>query len=142
MKPDPIAFWRNPQDEAPETDLRDNLQMRVFVLGATGALGSHLMPQLVSQGYQVSGTTRSAVRARRLNETGTNGIVVDALDREALIAAVRSTAPDVLIHQLTAIPPAMPGAWRGRMPSDMEPPEPIRGPDTATSGLAHRLCVH
>jgi nucleoside-diphosphate-sugar epimerase len=107
MKPEPIAFWRNPQDEAPEAGVRDNLQMRVLVLGATGALGSHLMPQLVSQGYQVSGTTRSPERARRLNETGVNGIVVDALDREALIAAVRSTAPDVLIHQLTAIPPRL-----------------------------------
>jgi 2-alkyl-3-oxoalkanoate reductase len=78
--------------------------MRVFLLGATGALGTHLLPQLIGQGHIVTGTTRSPAKANKLTEQGAQAAVVDALDREALIAAVERAQPEVLIHQLTAIP--------------------------------------
>jgi nucleoside-diphosphate-sugar epimerase len=81
--------------------------MRVLLLGATGALGSHLVPQLIKQGHTVSGTTRSLAKASRLSGTGAKAVVVDALDREALISAVRRDKPDALVRQLTAIPPRL-----------------------------------
>lgn len=81
--------------------------MRVFLLGATGALGTHLVPQLIREGHTVFGATRSQGNTKALNEMGAQGVVVDALDRNALIAAVQSVQPEVLIHQMTAIPPRL-----------------------------------
>ena len=78
--------------------------MRVFLLGATGALGTQLVPQLISQRHTVTGTTRSPAKANKLTEQGAQAAVLDALDREALIEAVQRAQPEVLIHQLTAIP--------------------------------------
>ena len=78
--------------------------MRVFVAGATGAIGSRLVAALVRCGHEVTGTTRSAVRARGLEAAGAKPAVVDALDREAVKGAVAEAEPDVVVHQLTAIP--------------------------------------
>jgi nucleoside-diphosphate-sugar epimerase len=78
--------------------------MRVFLLGATGALGAHLVPQLIGRDHAVTVATRSPANAKRLTEQGAQAAVVDALDREALIAAVRRAQPEILIDQLTAIP--------------------------------------
>ncbi len=77
--------------------------MRVFVAGGTGALGQHLLPQLVAAGHQVSALTRSPGKAAAVESTGAEAVVADALDREALIAAVREVHPEVVIHQLTAL---------------------------------------
>lgn len=78
--------------------------MRVFVAGATGAIGTPLAAALVRRGHEVTGTTRSAERARALAAAGVKPVVVDALDRDAVNRAVAESAPDAIVHQLTSIP--------------------------------------
>jgi nucleoside-diphosphate-sugar epimerase len=78
--------------------------MRVFVAGATGAIGSPLVSALVRRGHQVTGTTRSAERARQLAAMGATPAILDALDREAVKRAVADAEPDAVVHELTAIP--------------------------------------
>ena len=75
--------------------------MRVFVAGATGAIGSPLVAALVRRGHEVTGTTRSAKRARGLAAAGAASAVVDALDREAVKRAVSDAQPEVIVHELT-----------------------------------------
>jgi nucleoside-diphosphate-sugar epimerase len=77
--------------------------MRVFVAGATGALGRHLVPGLIAAGHEVTATTRTPGKAAQLRETGAEPVVLDGLDREAVIAAVRAAAPEVIVHQMTAL---------------------------------------
>src|SRR5581483_9903469 len=77
--------------------------MRVFVTGATGALGRFLVPGLVAAGYEVTATTRTPGKVSRLREAGAVPVVLDGLDREAVIAAVRAAAPEVIMHQMTAL---------------------------------------
>jgi nucleoside-diphosphate-sugar epimerase len=77
--------------------------MRVFVAGATGALGRHLVPALVAAGHEVTATTRSPGKVARLREAGAEPVVVDGLDREAVIAAVQAARPEVIMHQMTAL---------------------------------------
>jgi 2-alkyl-3-oxoalkanoate reductase len=79
--------------------------MRVFVAGATGAIGSPLVATLLRRGHEVTGTTRSVERAPPLEAAGATAKVVDALDRGAVKDAVAAVAPDVIVHELTAIPP-------------------------------------
>ena len=78
--------------------------MRVFVAGASGAIGRPLVPQLVAAGHQVTGTTRSEERAGAIRAAGARAAVCNALDAEALRAAVAEAAPEVVVHQLTALP--------------------------------------
>jgi nucleoside-diphosphate-sugar epimerase len=77
--------------------------MRVFVTGATGALGRHLVPGLVAAGHQVTATTRAPGKAASLREAGAEPAVLDGLDRKAVLAAVQAAAPEVIIHQMTAL---------------------------------------
>ena len=77
--------------------------MRVFVTGATGALGRHLVPGLVEAGHEVTATTRTPGKVAQLREAGAEPVVLDGLDREAVIAAVRTAAPEVVVHQMTAL---------------------------------------
>jgi nucleoside-diphosphate-sugar epimerase len=77
--------------------------MRVFVTGATGALGRHLVPGLVAAGHEVTATTRTPGKVARLRAVGAEPVVLDGLDREAVIAAVRAAAPEVIVHQMTAL---------------------------------------
>jgi nucleoside-diphosphate-sugar epimerase len=77
--------------------------MRVFVTGATGALGRHLVPGLVAAGHEVTAATRTPGKAGQLRAAGAEPVVVDGLDREAVIAAVRAAAPEVIVHQMTAL---------------------------------------
>lgn len=77
--------------------------MRVFLAGATGALGRHLVPALVAAGHDVTGTTRSASSVGGLKAAGAAAAVVDGLDRDATLSAVTAAQPDVVIHQLTAL---------------------------------------
>jgi 2-alkyl-3-oxoalkanoate reductase len=78
--------------------------MRVFVAGASGAIGRSLVPQLVGAGYEVTGTTRSEQRAEAIRAAGAQAAVCDALDPEALRAAVVEARPEVVVNQLTALP--------------------------------------
>lgn len=77
--------------------------MRVFVTGATGALGRHLVPGLVAAGHEVTATTRTPGKVAQLREAGAAPVVVDGLDREAVIAAVQAAGPEVIVHQMTAL---------------------------------------
>ncbi len=77
--------------------------MRIFLAGATGALGTQLSPRLVANGHDVTGTTRSAAKADALRAAGAEPVVLDALDRDAVIAAVAAARPDAILHQLTAL---------------------------------------
>ncbi len=75
--------------------------MNIFLAGATGALGKPLTRALVAAGHHVTGTTRS--RPDEVRELGAEPVVLDALDRDAVMAAVAAAQPDVVVHQLTAI---------------------------------------
>ena len=77
--------------------------MRIFIAGATGALGGHLIPRLVAGGHEVTGMTRSAAKADALRALGACPAVADALDAEGLAAAVAVAEPEVIVHQLTAL---------------------------------------
>jgi len=77
--------------------------MKIFVAGATGFVGSRLIPLLVDRGHQVVGTTRSAAKADRLTRVGAEPMIVDGLDRDGLTAAVIKAEPDVVVHQMTAL---------------------------------------
>ena len=78
--------------------------MRIFVAGATGALGKNLVPALVANGHSVVGLTRSPEKVEALRSMGAEPVVADALDRTAMVKAVAEARPEVVIHQLTAIP--------------------------------------
>ena len=75
--------------------------MRIFLTGATGAIGRCLLPRFTQAGHEVVGMTRSAARARALREQGAQAVVADALDRDAVLRAVVAASPDVVVHQAT-----------------------------------------
>jgi nucleoside-diphosphate-sugar epimerase len=77
--------------------------MRIFVAGASGAIGKQLVPRLVDRGHEVVGTTTSARKADALRAFGAQPVVVDVLDAEAVGRAVSEAAPDVVVHQATAL---------------------------------------
>jgi 2-alkyl-3-oxoalkanoate reductase len=78
--------------------------MKVFVAGATGALGQHLVPQLVANGHQVAGMTRTASKQDLVRNLGATPVVADALDPEAVGGAIAEAEPEVVVHELTALP--------------------------------------
>jgi nucleoside-diphosphate-sugar epimerase len=77
--------------------------MKVFVAGATGAIGKCLVPRLLERGHEVVGTTRSSENAQRLRASGVEGIVLDGLDRVGVMRAVAQARPDVIVDELTAL---------------------------------------
>jgi nucleoside-diphosphate-sugar epimerase len=77
--------------------------MRVFVAGASGAIGVRLVPQLIDRGHEVIGTSRSSDKAQRLRALGAEPIALDLLDREAVTKAVVASKPDAIVHQATAL---------------------------------------
>jgi nucleoside-diphosphate-sugar epimerase len=77
--------------------------VRVFVAGATGAIGKQLVPRLVAAGHEVHGMTRSESKQAMLDELGAVPVVADALDPDQVAQAVGEATPDVIVHELTAI---------------------------------------
>ena len=77
--------------------------MRVFVAGATGVVGQYLVPSLVAAGHEVTGTTRSTAKAAALQAAGATPVIVDGLDRRAVLDAVKAAQPEVIVHQMTAL---------------------------------------
>ena|SRR5689334_8275767 len=77
--------------------------MKVFVAGATGAIGKQLVPRLVAVGHEVHGMTRSESKKAMLADMGAVPVVADALDAEQVAEAVGTVKPDVIVHELTAI---------------------------------------
>jgi 2-alkyl-3-oxoalkanoate reductase len=74
------------------------------VAGASGAIGRPLVPMLVAAGHEVTGTTRDERRAEAIRAAGATPTVVDALDAEAVQAAVEAAAPEAVVHELTSLP--------------------------------------
>jgi nucleoside-diphosphate-sugar epimerase len=77
--------------------------MKIFVAGATGALGKQLVPQLVAAGHEVVGMTRSESKQALVRSLGARPVVADALDADAVGRAVAGAEPEVIVHQLTAL---------------------------------------
>jgi nucleoside-diphosphate-sugar epimerase len=75
--------------------------MRVFVAGASGAIGTRLVPQLIDRGHEVIGTFRSPAHAERVRALGAEPIALDLLDARAVRQAVLQTRPEAIIHQAT-----------------------------------------
>jgi nucleoside-diphosphate-sugar epimerase len=78
--------------------------MRVFLAGASGAIGRRLVPLLLRAGHTVTGTTRSAAIGKELERAGVTPAVLDVFDARAVADAMRAARPEVVIHQLTDLP--------------------------------------
>ncbi|GIH13577.1 NAD-dependent epimerase/dehydratase family protein [Rugosimonospora africana] len=77
--------------------------MKVLLAGASGAIGAPLTRMLIEAGHEVLGLSRSEASGRRLRELGATPLLADAMDREALLRAVRGQSADAVIHELTAL---------------------------------------
>ena len=77
--------------------------MRVLLVGASGAIGRRLIPQLAERGHQVTGTSRSAAKAGQLRSLGAEPAVLDVLDAGAVRAVVAKARPDAIVYQATAL---------------------------------------
>jgi nucleoside-diphosphate-sugar epimerase len=82
----------------------EEVVMKVFVAGATGVIGRRVVPMLVERGHEVVGTTRTPSKVDRLAQLGAEPALLDALDEQAVKNAIAQAEPDVVVHQLTAIP--------------------------------------
>jgi nucleoside-diphosphate-sugar epimerase len=76
---------------------------KIFIAGASGAVGKQLVPLLVRRGHQVTATATSVEKADRLRALGALPVVLDGLDRSAVREAALSSKPDVVVHQMTAL---------------------------------------
>lgn len=81
--------------------------MRVFVAGASGAIGRPLVRQLLAAGHEVTGMTRREENAAAIRAAGAKAVVCDVFDAAALEGVVRAAAPEVVIHELTSLPPRL-----------------------------------
>src|ERR671918_1031419 len=81
----------------------EELTLKVFVAGATGAIGKQLVPRLVEAGHEVHGMTRSESKQAMLRELGAVPVVAEAPDPDQVAEAVGKARPDVIVHQLTAL---------------------------------------
>jgi nucleoside-diphosphate-sugar epimerase len=88
-------------------DVARGAMMRIFLAGATGAIGKCLVPLLLNAGHTVIGTTRSNAKGAELRVTGVEPVVVDVYDAPALSRAVSAARSDVIVHQLTDLPPGL-----------------------------------
>jgi nucleoside-diphosphate-sugar epimerase len=77
--------------------------MKVLVAGATGAMGRQLVPRLAAAGHEVVGITRTEAKLGLIGELGGTGVVADVLDPDAVARVVAEAAPEVMVHQLTAL---------------------------------------
>jgi nucleoside-diphosphate-sugar epimerase len=77
--------------------------MKVFVAGATGAVGRRLVPLLVTSGHDVTAMTRTPAKAKDLRDLGAEPVVVDGLDEAAVMRAVTRSRPDAVIHEMTGL---------------------------------------
>jgi nucleoside-diphosphate-sugar epimerase len=78
--------------------------VRIFLAGATGVIGTRLIPLLVEDGHVVAGMTRSAGRASLVRDLGAEPVICDVYDLAALTTAMTGFRPDVVLHQLTDLP--------------------------------------
>ena len=81
--------------------------MKVFVAGASGAIGRPLVRQLLAAGHEVTGMTRREENAAAIGAAGAKAVVCDVFDAVALESAVVEATPEVVIHELTSLPPRL-----------------------------------
>lgn len=81
--------------------------MKVFLAGASGVIGRRLTPMLVGAGHEVTAMTRSEAKTGALREAGAEPVVCDVFDAEALRSVVAAAAPNVVVHELTDLPPSL-----------------------------------
>ena len=81
--------------------------MKIFLAGATGVIGRRLLPLLLNARHQVVGTTRSMTKADGLRAAGVEPVVVDVFDAQTLAMVVLEAHPDIIVHQLTDLPPGL-----------------------------------
>ena len=86
---------------------RERRPVRVFLAGATGVIGRRLLPMLVAAGHEVTAMTRSEERAAALRDAGATPVVCDVFDAEGVRAAMEARGPEVVLHELTDLPPAL-----------------------------------
>src|SRR3954451_5054711 len=102
------AESRVPRGAHAPVDVPDTKQrwswMRIFVAGASGAIGRPLVRQLIEAGHQVTGTTRREARAEKIRAAGATAVVCDVFDTAALEVAVKEASPEVVVNQLTSLP--------------------------------------
>src|SRR4029079_17648260 len=77
--------------------------MKIFVAGGTGAVGKRLVPLLVARGHSVVATTRSNTKIEELHRTGAEAVMLDGLNRAAVMEVIDAVRPDVIVHQRTAL---------------------------------------
>jgi len=77
--------------------------MKIFVAGGTGAVGKRLVPLLVARGHSVVATTRSNTKIEELHRTGAEAVMLDGLNRAAVMEVIDAVRPDVIVHQMTAL---------------------------------------
>jgi nucleoside-diphosphate-sugar epimerase len=92
--------------------------MRVFVAGASGAIGRPLIAELIRQGHTVIGMSQSEAGAKKLSEQGATAVIADAFDSVALEKALKDCRAEVVIDELTSLPknPAEMGAYAAGRP--------------------------
>jgi 2-alkyl-3-oxoalkanoate reductase len=78
--------------------------MKIFVAGATGAIGRPLIAQLLAKGHDVVALTRSREKAQTLAKQGVETVIADVFDTDTVRAAISGAQPEVVIEQLTALP--------------------------------------
>ncbi len=99
-----IAVTRGTGRVADQADTGKESAMRVFVVGASGAIGTQLVPELIGRGHEVIGTYRSdAAKGQRLRSLGAEAIVLDLLDAPAVRKAVLAAQPEAIVHEATAL---------------------------------------
>jgi nucleoside-diphosphate-sugar epimerase len=81
--------------------------MRVFLAGATGVIGTPLVPQLLAAGHHVTAMTRSVLRATQLEAAGADPVVCDVFDASGVREAMEAASPDAVLHQLTSLAPRL-----------------------------------
>src|SRR6185312_14252255 len=78
--------------------------MRIFVAGATGVIGSRLLPLMLAEGHVVAAMTRTPEKIEGLRAAGVIPVLCDLFDQRSLTAAVKDFLPDVIVHQVTNLP--------------------------------------
>jgi nucleoside-diphosphate-sugar epimerase len=115
--------------------------MRVFLAGATGVIGTPLVPQLLAAGHHVTTMTRSVLRAAELEAVGADPVVCDVFDADGVRAAMTHASPEAVLHQLTALPARL--DWAD--PGVFDPNNRVRTEgtrillDAAVASGAHRI---
>lgn len=81
--------------------------MRIFLAGATGVIGAHLLPLMLAQGHEVAAMTRTPEKMGVLEASGALAVLCDVYDKDRLVRVVGDYGPEIIVHQLTDLPDLM-----------------------------------